>query len=55
MDLLTAESPVGMPPAFATLLPRFIERILHAREPDATAIAALVEYASNFAQWSRRF
>jgi putative heme-binding domain-containing protein len=45
-DLLRTESLAGTPPAFAMLLPRIIERIFHARQPDAATIAALLEYAA---------
>jgi putative heme-binding domain-containing protein len=42
VEMLRATSPSA---AVAGLLPRFVERMLNTREPDAAAIAALVEYA----------
>jgi putative heme-binding domain-containing protein len=46
VDLLRTASPDVAPLAVATLLPRLIERILNARQPDAATVAALVEYAA---------
>jgi putative membrane-bound dehydrogenase-like protein len=49
VDLLTAIRGEKTPPAVATLLPRFIERMLNTREPDAAAVAALLEFAAQHA------
>jgi putative heme-binding domain-containing protein len=46
LNLLRTESSLGTPPALATLLPRIMERILHARHPDAATVAALLEFAA---------
>jgi putative heme-binding domain-containing protein len=46
VELLAAMDGDTAPPAMATLLPRFIERMLNARQPDAAAVAALLEYAA---------
>jgi putative heme-binding domain-containing protein len=42
--LLRASPPSA---AIATLLPKFVERMLNTRDPDAAAIAALVEFAAH--------
>jgi putative heme-binding domain-containing protein len=49
VDLLRSLPDEPAPPAIATLMPRFIERMLGAREPDATAVAAMLEYTTHFA------
>jgi putative heme-binding domain-containing protein len=46
VELLRAQSAEAAPLAVATLLPRFIERMLNAREPDAAAVAKVLEYAA---------
>ena len=48
LNLLPTQSP-SAPLAVATLMPRIIERILHARQPNAAAVAALLEYAAEHA------
>jgi putative heme-binding domain-containing protein len=46
VDLLSAQPAEAAPLAVATLTPRIIERMLGARQPDAAAIAAMLEYAA---------
>jgi putative heme-binding domain-containing protein len=46
IKLLRAQTADAAPLAVATLTPRFIERMLGAREPDAAAVAAMLEYAA---------
>jgi putative heme-binding domain-containing protein len=46
INLLRAQTAEAAPLAVATLAPRFIERMLGAREPDAAAVAAMLEYAA---------
>jgi putative heme-binding domain-containing protein len=45
VDLLLSEPAEAAPLAISTLLPRFIERMLNTRQPDAKAIATLLDYA----------
>lgn len=42
-----AASPRGLAPAVATLMPRAIDRILSAPEPDVQAVVSLLEYTHN--------
>ncbi|HEY3392299.1 MAG TPA: PVC-type heme-binding CxxCH protein [Lacipirellulaceae bacterium] len=49
VDLLRAQSVDSAPLAAAALTPRVIERMLGAREPDAAAVAAMLEYAAQYA------
>jgi putative heme-binding domain-containing protein len=49
VDLLRATDNRNAPLAVATLVPRLIERMLNARQPDAAAVAALLEYATECA------
>jgi putative heme-binding domain-containing protein len=46
VDLLRATDNRNAPLAVGTLLPRLMERMLNARQPDAAAVAALLEYAT---------
>jgi putative heme-binding domain-containing protein len=47
VDLLPIDSGAAAPLAVATLMPRFIERILNTRQPNAAAVAGLIEYAAS--------
>jgi putative heme-binding domain-containing protein len=49
LDLLASQPAESAPLAVATLTPRFIERMLGTREPDAAAVAELLEYAAQHA------
>jgi putative heme-binding domain-containing protein len=49
VDLLRALPAEPAPLALATLTPRFIERMLGAREPDAAAVASMLDYAAHSA------
>jgi putative heme-binding domain-containing protein len=49
VELLRAQPAEVAPLAIATLTPRFIERMLGAREPDASAVAAMLEFAARSA------
>ncbi len=46
LDLMRHCNRRPRPLAVATLMPRFIERILNTRQPDSAAVAALLEYAA---------